>query len=76
MDQDSPQPDAFSVALGHRIRDMRKKAGLTQAEVCEKYAFGSQLAISRLESASLRSISFDQLSRLVRFAEDCGKSAA
>jgi len=44
--------------------------------MAEKYGFDNQRAISRIEGASLQSLSFEHLDLLIAFAVDCGKTGA
>ena len=47
---------------------------MTQIRANLDYGFQSPLTLSRVETASLGSLSFGQLDRLGRLAADCGRS--
>ncbi len=65
---------SFAQAFGERVRQLRRDAGMTQGEMAEKYGFENQRTVSRIESAAMQSLSFENLGRLRAFAEDCGKN--
>ncbi len=60
-------PDSFNVVLGRRVAQLRRRAGLTQAELAERVEVAVE-TVSRLE----RGVTVPGVETLVRIARETG----
>ncbi len=67
--------NSFAAYIGRQVRSLRGEAAIDQRELARQYHLGGQTVVTRIERANFQSLTANQLEGLIRFAEDCGKSA-
>ena len=63
---------SMAIIFGHRVRAVRKAAGMTQAAFAQKVGLSGQTAVTRIENGVMESITFEALAAILAFCRNAG----